>query len=133
MHDLDEESYSPYEEPPFLSLANVRPYVSALILHKGYVVRHDVVATITPHCNIDDLRVGGVDPFDRIEYDGSRLEKLADQVIGEFVNDGILEWNEGRAVWSVTALGLGRTIRWCVLLNAALPQDINQERGREYQ
>jgi hypothetical protein len=115
---------TPFDEPPLLSLANIRPYCVALLLHKGYLIRHDAVATLTGHCNIDDLRVGGVDPFDNIEYDGSRLEKLVDEYIGESVHNGTLEWDPLRNVWALTPGSARRVAQWAITLNGAIPLDL---------
>lgn len=122
---MSRQDPNPFAEPPLLSLANVRPYCVALLLHKGYIVRHDVIATLTSHANIDDLRVGGVDPFDNIEYDGSRLEKLVDEYIGENVKAGVLQWNSSCKVWELTPGSVHRVVQWAITLNGALPATLN--------
>ena len=127
---MSEYVLGPYAEPPDLSLADIRPYCISILMHKGYLVRHEIVSTLTCHCNLDDLRIGGVDPSDGLEYDGSRLEKLADQFIGEAVNSGLLEWSESKQAWILGPSHSGRCLQWAIALNTSMPPGWRQQTFR---
>ena len=44
------------DEMPMLSSAHVRPYVVASLLHRGAVKHYEILAAITPHCRMDDIK-----------------------------------------------------------------------------
>jgi hypothetical protein len=113
-----------FDDPPRLTLAALRPYTVALLLHKGWVSTEELVATLTAHCNIEDLKVGGIDPFDGVEYDGTRLERLIEQAIDELIVQGILQYSKATQNWVPTPRGIGRFTRWAAALNAVLPAGI---------
>jgi hypothetical protein len=112
------------DDPPRLTLAALRPYAVALLLHKGWLSVEELAATLTAHCNIEDLKVGGTDPFDGVEYDGTRLERLIEQAIDELVAQGILQHSKATQNWVPTPRGIGRFTRWAAVLNAVLPAGI---------
>ena len=119
------------DDQPLVTTAHVRPYVIAILLHRGAVCRHEIIASIAPHCNLDDLRVGGWDPLDGEYCDGTRLEKIIDEVLGEFVHDHILRYNEEQDLWVLTPNDLPLVISWVSSLGARMPQHLLADMSRQ--
>lgn len=119
------------EELPLLTTAHVKPYVIAILLHRGAVSRHEIIASITPHCRQDDIKVGAWDPLDGDYCDGTRLEKMTDEVLGEFVYDGILRYNDQQELWVLTTTHLPLVIAWIAALGGKMPQHLLIEMSRE--
>jgi hypothetical protein len=119
------------DEVPLLTSAHVKPYVVASLLHRGAVKHYEVIAAITPHCRMDDLKVGAWDPLEGDYCEGTRLEKLVDEVLGEFVAEGILRYNEDQELWVLTTTNLPTIISWVAALGARMPQHLLSEMSRE--
>jgi hypothetical protein len=119
------------EEVPLLTSAHVRPYVVASLLHRGAIKHYEVIAAISPHCRMDDLKVGAWDPLEGDYCEGTRLERLVDEVLGEFVSGGILRYNEDRKLWVLTTTNLPTIISWVAALGARMPQHLLSEMSRE--
>lgn len=120
------------DDLPMLSTANIRPYVIAILLHRGAVRPSDVIASLIPHCSSDDIRVGGWDYFENDDYcDGTRLEKLIDEVLADYVCDGILRYNEEKELWVLTNNDLTTVISWVAATKAKFPQHLSLELGRQ--
>jgi hypothetical protein len=119
------------EEVPLLTSAHVRPYVVASLLHRGAVKHYEVIAAISPHCRMDDLKVGAWDPLEGDYCEGTRLERLVDEVLGEFVSGGILRYNEDQELWVLTTTNLPTIISWVAALGARMPQHLLSEMSRE--
>lgn len=120
------------DDLPLLTTANIRPHVIAILLHRGAVKRHDIIASLTPHCSSDDLRVGGWDYLEDDDYcESTRLEKLVDEVLADYVCDGILRYNEDKDLWVLTNNDLPTVISWVAATKAKLPQHLTLELGRQ--
>jgi hypothetical protein len=119
------------DEVPLLTSAHVRPYVVASLLHRGAVKHYEVIAAISPHCRMDDLKVGAWDPLEGDYCEGTRLERLVDEVLGEFVSGGILRYNEDQELWVLTTTNLPTIISWVAALGARMPQHLLSEMSRE--
>lgn len=121
-----------FDETPLITTAQVRPYVIATLLHRGGVKYEEILASLTPHCNISDLKTGEWDPIDGewIE-ERTRLEKLVDEVLGEFVAEGLLRYNESQDLWVLTASNISTIISWVAALGARMPQHLLMEMSRE--
>ncbi len=119
------------DEVPMLTSAHVKPYVVASLLHRGAVKHYEVIAAITPHCRMDDLKVGAWDPLEGDYCEGTRLEKLVDEVLGEFVAEGILRYNEDQELWVLATTNLPTIISWVAALGARMPQHLLSEMSRE--
>jgi hypothetical protein len=119
------------ENLPMLTSAHVRPFVVAILLHRGAVKHHEVIASLVPHCCNDDLKVGGWDPLDNDYCEGTRVEKLVDEVLGEFVSEGIVRYNEEQDLWVLTANHIPRIISWVTALGARMPQHVLSEMTRQ--
>ena len=120
------------DEVPRLTTALVRPYVVAILLHRGAVKSHEVIASLTPHCLIDDLRVGEWDPFEQDWCDDkTRAERLVDEVLGEFVIEGLVRYNEEQDLWVLTSQNLPRIISWIAATGARMPPHLLISMSRE--
>lgn len=119
------------DDTPLMTTANVRPYVVATLLHRGAVRHSEIIASLTPHCRVDDLKVGGWDPLDEDWCEGTRLEKLVDEVLGEFVSEGLVRYNEAEDLWVLTPRDLPRIISWVAALGAKMPQHLLSEMSRQ--
>ena len=107
-----------------LTTADVKPFVIAILLRRGAVRPSEVLACLTPHCRHDDLKVGGWDEFDNEYCEGTRAEKLVDEVLGEFVSEGILRYNEAEDLWVLTTKNVPQIISWVATLGGRMPQHI---------
>ena len=114
-----------------LTSAHVRPFVVAILLHRGAVRRHEVIASLVPHCCSDDLKEGGWDPLDNDYCEGTRLEKLVDEVLGEFVSEDMVRYNEDQDLWVLTVNSIPRVISWVTTLGAKMPQHLLMELSRQ--
>lgn len=117
-----------FDDVPRLTTAIVRPYVIAILLHRGAVSPREVLASLTPHCQHADLKVGGYDDEDDgEEYEGTRAESLIDEVLGELVIEGILRYSESKDLWILTTRDLSRVISWTAALGGRIPQHLLSE------
>jgi hypothetical protein len=107
-----------------MTLAALRGYAIALIMHKGHLKEHELVSTVVGQCCLDDLKVGGIDLFDGQEYDGTRLEKLIDQLTAELESNGLLVYSEPLVAWVPNSAKLGAFVKWSAALNCDLPDSI---------
>lgn len=119
------------DDTPLVTTAHVRPYVIAILLHRGAVSRHEIIASVSPHCNLDDLREGGWDPLEGDYCEGTRLEKIIDEILGEFVHDKILRYNEQQDLWVLTGTELPMIISWVAALGAKMPQHLLADLSRQ--
>lgn len=117
------------DELPIVSHANVKPYIVAILLHRGAVRFQEILAAITPHCPQIDLKIGAWDSIENYEIDDkTRLELLAEEVLGEMVSSGLLRYNEEQDFW-VLAVGennrnLPTIVNWVSATGGQLPQHI---------
>lgn len=119
------------EDMPMLTSAHVKPFVVAILLHRGAVRPSEVISSLVPHCSADDLKVGAWDPLDNEYCEGTRLEKLVDEVLGEFIAEGIVRYNEEQDLWVLTAKDLPTVISWVTSLGARMPQHLLAEMSRQ--
>lgn len=115
------------EEVPLLTTAHVRPYVVATLLHRGAVRHEEIIASLMPHSRADDIKVGAWDPLDGDYCEGTRLEKLVDEVLGEFISEGIVRYNDEQDLWVLTTKDISRIISWVAALGARMPQHLLSE------
>jgi hypothetical protein len=109
------------DDVPLLTAAHVRPYVVASLLHRGAVRHTEIIASLIPHCSNADLIVGGWDPFDEDYCENTRAEKLVDEVLAEFLIEGLVRYNDEKELWVLTSSNLSRVISWAAALGAKLP------------
>lgn len=119
------------EELPLLTSASVKPFVVAIMLHRGAVRHDEVIASLVPHSCSDDLKVGGWDSLDNDYCEGTRLEKLVDEVLGEFVAEGIARYNAEQDLWVLTAHDLPRIVSWVTALGAKMPPHLLADMSKQ--
>jgi hypothetical protein len=120
------------DEMPLLTVSHVKPYIVAVLLHRGAVRVTEVTPGLVPHCSPSDLKVGGWDPFEE-DYceEITRMEKVVEDALGEFVSDGLLRYNEEQDLWVLTADRLPTIVSWVTSLGAKLPQHLSLELSRQ--
>ena len=89
-----------FDETPKLTTADVKPFVWAILLYRGAVAMHEVVASVTQVCAYDDLITGW---SEEIEDDRNRLEWLVGEVLGDMTAAGLLHYNEEKDIWTLVA------------------------------
>jgi hypothetical protein len=123
------------DDRPLLTHATVKPYIVAILLHRGAVSFGEVLAALTPHCADIDLKVGLWDDKENYQSDRSRLEHLVGEVLGEMVGTGILRYNEEQDIW-VLSVGenrknLPKIINWVAATGAQLPHHVLLEMSQD--
>jgi hypothetical protein len=123
------------DDRPLLTHATVKPYIVAILLHRGAVSFGEVLAALTPHCADVDLKVGLWDDKENYQSDRSRLEHLVGEVLGEMVGTGILRYNEEQDIW-VLSVGenrknLPKIINWVAATGAQLPHHVLLEMSQD--
>ena len=116
-----------FDESPKLTSARVRPFVWSILLLRGAVRPAEVVASIAPHANQDDLRSW--------DEDMSELEGIVWSPLHKMVADGVLRASEKSAelfVLDSTFSATGRAISVTSTLDAQLPDHMLAEMGRSY-
>lgn len=119
------------DEVPLLTTAQVRPYVVATLLHRGAARDSEIIGSLIPHCTCSDLKVGGWDPFDEEYCEGTRLEKLVYEVLGEFASEGLVRYNNELDLWVLTTHNISKVISWVAALGGKMPQHLLMEMSRE--
>lgn len=117
------------DDLPRITHANVKPYVIAVLLHRGAVGFSEIVSSISPHCPLDDLRLGDGD-----EYEKSPLELIVEEVLGEMVASKILRYNEDKDLWVITPgcnnQNVPTVISWAASTGAQIPHHFTLEMGK---
>lgn len=89
-----------FDETPKLTHSDVKPFVWAILLYRGAVKSHEVVAALTPICAHSELYAGWSDDLDD---DRTRLEWIVDEVLGDMTAKGILRYSTLADLWVLTA------------------------------
>lgn len=117
------------DDLPLLTHAHIRPYVIAVLLHRGAVGFMEIVGSITPHCSVDELRI--CDEYSDIGFEKTRLELLVEEVLGEMVAEGILRYNEDKDIWVLSPgerkQNVPKIISWVATLGGQLPHHLTLE------
>ena len=111
-----------FEESPRLNPARVRPFVWAILLLRGAVRPSEVVASIAPHANEEDLRSW--------DEDMTELESCVWQTLQKMVKDGDLrvsEKSEELFVLDSTHSAARKAISATSTLDAQLPDHMLAE------
>lgn len=129
------------DELPLITHAHVKPYIVAILLHRGAVRFSEIISSISPHCAVIDLRVGAWDEIENCEVeDKTRLELITEEVLGEMVSAELLRYNEEHDLW-VLSLGrnqrnLPKIMNWVSATDGQLPHhivlDLSKERRSSY-
>lgn len=87
-----------FDETPKLTIADVKPFVWSVLLYRGAVKRHEIVAALTPLCAHGELYRYWSDDLDE-QDDRTRLEWLIDEVLGEMTAQTILRYSIDADLW----------------------------------
>lgn len=68
-----------------------------------------------------DLKTSGWDPLEGDWCEGTRMEKIVDQALGEMVADGVISYNDDSNKWELCVEGLTQIVKWATALNSAIP------------
>jgi hypothetical protein len=110
-----------------LSTAIIRPYVIAIVLHRGAVRPSEVYAALTPHAAMVDLQVGAWSDLEYDWLDCNRMELLVNEVLGEFVSIGWLRYNEATDIWVAPKESLGFWLSKATELNASISRHLTAQ------
>jgi hypothetical protein len=113
-----------WDETPPLNTAIVRPYVWAVLMHRGACRPSEVEAAIAQTCSVEDLKVGFYDDGDE---DLTRVEYLVGQVMAEFIIEGLCRYNEEKDMWVLTANNVTKLINVATAVDGQLPRHVLQE------
>ena len=111
-----------FDETPKLTLADVRPFVWAILLYRGAIRTSEVVGAITPLCGHGELYSGWSEDLD-IEDDRTRLEWLAQEVLGDMTAEGLLRYSTKGDLWVLNSSDkhLPTVIKAVAGINGSLP------------
>jgi hypothetical protein len=112
------------DEVPLLTVAMIRPYVVAAVLHRGAVRAEELYAALTPHCATTDLQTGAWSAIEGDYLDCTRLELLVGEALGEFVSAGRLRYNCQKNMWVADEKALVYWVTKASELDAHLPRHI---------
>lgn len=115
--------------PPLLT-AHIRPYVIAILLHRGAVRAGEVIACLIPHCSHDDIRLGAWDDMIGDYRDSNRVEELVDEVLAEMTSEGLLRYSEELDLWVLTVQATRKAISWVAETNGKMPSHLLMELGK---
>ena len=124
------------DDRPLLTHARIKPYVVAILMHRGAVRSCEVVSALIPHCAEVDTKIGMWDGVEGYENENRpRVDILVEEVLGEMVFEGILRYNETCDLW-VLSLGakrqnLPRIINWMSAMGGQLPPHLLIEMSRD--
>lgn len=116
------------DENPLLTHAHVKPYIIAILLHRGGVSFGEVVSALIPHCAQIDIKTGAYGELIDCDPDKSRLEILIEETLGEMVATQLLRYNDEKDLW-VLSLGenqrnLTTVLSWVSTLGGQLPHHL---------
>lgn len=117
------------EDLPLVTHATVKPYIVAILLHRGAVRFNEIISSIAPHCPMIDLRVGVWDDIENCDIDDkTRLELITEEVLGEMVSSGLLRYNEEQDFWVLSVGANNRNlptiVNWVSATGGQLPHHI---------
>ena len=118
-----------YDETPSLTLADVRPFVWAILLYRKGIRSEEAVGAITPLCAHSELYSGWSDELD-IDDDRTRLEALVEEVLGDMTAEGLLDYDPEEDLWVLNSSDrhLPTVIKAVAGINGSLPAHYILER-----
>lgn len=113
-----------WDETPPLNTAIVRPYVWAVLMHRGACRPSEVEAAIAQTCSVEDLKT---DLYDDGDEELTRVEYLVGQVMAEFIAEGLCRYNQEKDMWVLTANNVTKLINVATAVDGQLPRHVLQE------
>lgn len=123
------------DDVPLVTHAHIKPYIIAILLHRGAVAFNEVLAAVVPHCAQIDLKVGAYGEFPDCDPEMTRVEMIIEEVLGEMVSAQLVRYNENLDIW-VLSIGqnnqnLTTIVNWVSALGGQLPHHLLLETGNE--
>lgn len=124
------------DERPIISHANIKPYIIAILLHRGAVSFVEVLTCVSPHCADIDTKIGLWDGLENYQIeDRSRLEILVEEVLAEMVSSHVLRYNNEQGLWVLSAgrnhRNVPTIINWVAATGAQMPHHIVLEMSQD--
>ena len=118
-----------YDETPQLTLADIRPFIWAILLYRGAVKSHEVIAAVTPLCGHSELYSGWSDDLDS-DDNRTRLEWLVGEALGDMTASGLLRYSCKGDLWVLNSSDkhLHEVIKVVAGTNGSLPAHYIMER-----
>ena len=119
------------DERPLLTPAIIRPYVIAIVLHRGAVRAEEIYAALVPHCTQLDLNTGVLASLngDWLE-DQNRLEEITEFVLGDMVAKNLLRYNDTEEIWVADESSLVKWVTYACNLDGQLPKHITRDESQ---
>lgn len=115
------------EDKPALNTAIVRPYIIAVLLHRGAVTIDEVMHSLSPHCMPEDLIEGCWDEHYQDYIDCSKAESLVLEVLGEMIGQQVVRYNFEKSRWILIGENVPELIKWVSSLGGQIPAHTIQE------
>ena len=116
------------DDTPLLTHAHIRPYIIAILLHRGAVSFGEILTAVTPHCAQIDIKPGAYGELEDCDPDKSRLELLTEEVLGEMVSEHVLRYNEEKGLWVLSMgqnkVNLTKVISWVATVGGQIPHHL---------
>jgi len=116
------------DENPLLTHAHIRPYIIAILLHRGGVRFDEILSALTPHAAQIDLKVGAYGELDDCDPDKSRLELLTEEVLAEMLIERLIRYNDEKDLWVLSngkkQNNLTTIIAWASVTGGQIPHHL---------
>lgn len=123
------------DEVPLVTHAMIRPYVIAILLHRKAVRIGEIMAAVTPHCSSIDLKIGAWGEYEDTYPNKTRLEIIAEEVLGRMVASGLIVYSKSQDFWVLTRgdrdQNLTTVISWVSSLDAQLPVEFSRNATKQ--
>lgn len=116
-----------FDETPPVSNAIVKPYIIAILLHRGAVRDSEVVNAMSTLCSVNDQKVGVWDDLEQDYCEYTRLENIVNSVLGEMTYEGMLNYNDEKDLWILTSKDIPKIISWVSVLGGRMPSHLLSE------
>lgn len=117
------------DNTPRLTVANVRPFVWAILLFRGAVHSWEVVNALSAICSATDMKISDDDDDD----DRTTAEICVDTVLAEMIIEGLLRYNEKKDVWVLvySPNNVSTVIKAVAGVNGTMPQHFLLDMAQE--
>ena len=112
------------DDRPLLTPAIIRPYVVAIVLHRGAVRVSEICAALVPHCTDLDIKTGADSLLTGDWLETTRMEEYIDYVLGEMVAADLLRYNEKEEFWVAKESSMVKWVSYACELNGQLPKHL---------
>lgn len=116
------------DENPLITHAHIRPYIIAILLHRGGVRFDEILSALTPHAAQIDLKVGAYGELDDCDPDKSRLELLTEEVLAEMLIERLIRYNDEKDLWVLSngkkQNNLTTIIAWASVTGGQIPHHL---------